>query len=542
MILRHIPRLQQCGHVLQRPHGGSSALLRRLFRQQSVDHGTHGVAARRAHLQQAVKHTQMDLLASLCVLCECAVDEGGDGGDGGWLGERRAQLVIQRAVLGHERVAVFLEEGDECLLQGEQRGRVGTPEELETAMAVLFDDRVGLGHGVLDAALEQLQGLLAVLGLVLQQQVQDRGKKTKCLHTHGFVVLLQCDEGCGAVEREVRERGAWLQEKNVEGVGEGAGEGRAKRGGERAENGWLGEERGRGGEEGVKGGESGQLEACGGVVQEGEEKGEGVWDALHRGGVSDDGPSEKAGGEGGRQGSLWVRSGEGGNGEGLGEGRKSGRRSSLLVGVVERLPLQEVGGTAGSPEGSVVRVARHVEKAEQLLSFLLDFSVRVLLCVACVVVLLFHHTLLLLFFHYIILLHHTLLLLHHTLLFFHHTLLLFHHTLLLLFRTLRTAATQRLGGLDVCAATRAAVIPAVLHVRVDRVLRDGLRWKRRLPFAVAVVEIGQSDGERGKEFEREFVEGERVGGLALLLEKGVLKGEECGAKGKQGMTTTEKGE
>ena len=93
-----------------------------------------------------------------------------------------------------------------------------------------------------------------------------------------------------------------------------------------------------------------------------------------------------------------------------------------------------------------------------------------------------------------------------------------------------------------CTTARTAVIPAVLHVRVDRVLRDGLRWKRRLPFTVAVVEIGQSDGERGKEFEREFVEGERVGGLALLLKKGVLKGEECGAKGKQRVTTVEKEE
>ena len=93
-----------------------------------------------------------------------------------------------------------------------------------------------------------------------------------------------------------------------------------------------------------------------------------------------------------------------------------------------------------------------------------------------------------------------------------------------------------------CAAARTAVIPAVLHVRVDQVLRDGLRWKKRLPFAVAVVEIGQSDGERGKEFEGEFVEGERVGGLALLLKKGVLEGEECGAKRKQGMTTVEKKE
>ena len=112
----------------------------------------------------------MNLLASLCVLCECAVDERANGGDGGWLGERRTQLVIQRAVLGHERVAVFLEESDECLLQGEQRGRVRTPEELETAMAVLFDDRVRFGHGVLDTALEQLQRLLAVLGLVLQER------------------------------------------------------------------------------------------------------------------------------------------------------------------------------------------------------------------------------------------------------------------------------------------------------------------------------------------------------------------------------------
>ena len=231
-ILHHIPRLlQQCGNVLQCPHGGSSVLLR-LFRQQSVDYGTHGVTARRAHLQQPVKHTQMDLLASLCVLCECAVDERANGGDGGWLGERRAQLVIQRAVLWHERVAVFLEESDECLLQGEQRGRVSTPEELETAMAVLFDDRVRFGHGVLDTALEQLQRLLAVLGLVLQEQVQDRGKKTKCLHTHGFAVLLQCDEGCGAVEGEVSERGAWLKEKNVESVGEGAEEWRAKHGSE----------------------------------------------------------------------------------------------------------------------------------------------------------------------------------------------------------------------------------------------------------------------------------------------------------------------
>ena len=125
-----------------------------------------------------------------------------------------------------------MEEGDECLLQGEQRGRVSTPEELETAMTVLFDDRVRFGHGVLDTALEQLQRLLAVLGLVLQEQVQDRGKKTKCLHTHGFVVLLQRDEGCGAVEGEVSERGAWLQEKNVESVGEGAGEWRAKHGSE----------------------------------------------------------------------------------------------------------------------------------------------------------------------------------------------------------------------------------------------------------------------------------------------------------------------
>ena len=424
---------------------------------------------------------------------------------------------------------------------------------------MLFDDRVRFGHGVLDTALEQLQRLLAILGLVLQEQVQDHGKKTKCLHTHGFVVLLQCDEGCGAVEGEVSERGAWLQEKNVESVGEGAGEWRAKHGSERAENGGLGEERGRVGEEGVKRGQSGQLEASGGVVQEGEEKGEGVGDALHRGGVGDDGASEKAGGEGGRQGSLWVRSGGCGNGEGLGEGRKSGCRSSLLVGVVERLPLQEVRGTTGSPEGSVVRVARHVEKVEQLLPFLLDFSVRVRLCVTRVVLfllhilLLFHHTLLLLLLHHILLLlflhrtllffHHTLLLLflHCTLLFFHHTLPL-HHTLLLLFRTFRTAATQRLGGLDVCTTARTDVIPAVLHVRVDRVLRDGLRWKRRLPFTVAVVEIGQSDGERGKEFEREFVEGERVGGLALLLKKGVLKGEECGAKGKQRMTTVEKEE
>ena len=440
-------------------------------------------------------------------------------------------------------MAVFLEEGDECLLQGEQRGRVSTPEELETAMTVLFDDRVRFGHGVLDTALEQLQRLLAILGLVLQEQVQDRGKKTKCLHTHGFVVLLQCDEGCGAVEGEVSERGAWLKEKNVESVGEGAGEWRAKHGSERAENGGLGEERGRVGEEGVKRGQSGQLEACGGVMQEGEEKGEDVWDALHRGGVSDDGASEMAGGEGGRQGSLWVRSGGCGNGEGLGEGQKSGCRFSLLVGVVERLPLQEVGGTTGSPEGSVVRVARHVEKVEQLLPFLLDFSVRVRLCVTRVVLfllhilLLFHHTLLLLLLHHILLL----LFLHRTLLFFHHTLPL-HHTLLLLFRTFRTAATQRLGGLDVCTTARTAVIPAVLHVRVDRVLRDGLRWKRRLPFTVAVVKIGQSDGERGKEFEREFVEGERVGGLALLLKKRVLKGEECGAKGKQRMTTVEKEE
>ena len=94
LILHHIPcLLQQRGHILQRPHGGSSALLR-LFRQQSVDHGTHGVTARRAHLQQPVKHTQMDLLAGLCVLCECAVDERANGGDGGWLGERRTQLVI----------------------------------------------------------------------------------------------------------------------------------------------------------------------------------------------------------------------------------------------------------------------------------------------------------------------------------------------------------------------------------------------------------------------------------------------------------------
>ena len=450
-------------------------------------------------------------------------------------------------------MAVFLEEGDECLLQREQRGRVSTPEELKTAMTVLFDDRVRFGHGVLDTALEQLQRLLAVLGLVLQEQVQDHGKKTKCLHTHGFAVLLQCDECCGAVEGEVSERGAWLQEKNVEGVGEGAGEWRAKHGSERAENGGLGEERGSVGEEGVKRGQSGQLEASGRVVQEGEKKGEGVWNTLHRGGVSDNGASEKAGGEGGGQGSLWVRSGECGNGEGLGEGRKSGCRSSLLVSVVERLPLQEVRGTTGSPEGSVVRVARHVEKAEQLLPFLLDFSVRVRLCVTRVVLFLLHillllflhHILLLLFLHHILLLLfllHILLLFHHTLLlFFHHTLPL-HHTLLLLFRTFRTAATQRLGGLDVCTTARTAVIPAVLHVRVDRVLRDGLRWKRRLPFAVAVVEIGQSDGERGKEFEREFVEGERVGGLALLLKKGVLKDEECGAKGKQRMTTVEKEE
>lgn len=93
-----------------------------------------------------------------------------------------------------------------------------------------------------------------------------------------------------------------------------------------------------------------------------------------------------------------------------------------------------------------------------------------------------------------------------------------------------------------CTTARTDVIPAVLHVRVDRALRDGLRWKRRLPFTVAVVKIGQSDGERGKEFEREFVEGERVGGLALLLKKGVLKDEECGAKGKQRMTTVEKEE
>ena len=33
-----------------------------------------------------------------------------------------------------------------------------------------------------------------------------------------------------------------------------------------------------------------------------------------------------------------------------------------------------------------------------------------------------------------------------------------------------------------------------------------------------------------------------MGGLALLLKKGVLKDEECGAKGKQRMTTVEKEE
>lgn len=108
----------------------------------------------------------MDLLVSLCVELEGTVDEEGNSGERWRLTQRHAQFVVERTVLRHEGVVVFLKEGNECLLQGEQSRGIVTPEKLEAAIAVVLDNRVRLGHVVFDAALKKLQCLLSVGGLL----------------------------------------------------------------------------------------------------------------------------------------------------------------------------------------------------------------------------------------------------------------------------------------------------------------------------------------------------------------------------------------